>query len=168
MLEQLEELVALGGVEAPEDLLGAVAPGRLEAVEQAPAVVAERHQDRPPVAGIGVAGHEPGRLEGVDHGGDRPGHHVELGGEVGHPQGPALGGDEAQHPGLGIGEAQRGELHDRPPPQPARGVGEQLGQLEGGVRLRGRDASGCECGGSPCSSDVGGRLVGPGAEYSSL
>ena len=138
--EQVEELVPLGGVEAAEDLLGAVAPGRLEAVEQATPVVAERHEDRPAVTGVGVPGDEPGRLEGVDHGGDRAGHHVELGGEVGHPQGPAVGRHEPQHPGLGIGEPQGGELDDRPPPQPAGGVGEQLGQLERGVRAgRARD-----------------------------
>jgi hypothetical protein len=134
--EKFEELVALSGVEAPEDLIGAVAPSRLEAVQQESSVIAEHHEDRSPIAGIGVAHHEPGRLEGVDHGRDRPGDHVELGGQVGHPQGPPMGGDEAKHAGLGIGEAQRGELHDRSSTEPTRSMGEEFGQLEGGIRSR--------------------------------
>jgi hypothetical protein len=56
--EQVEELMALSGVEAPEHLVGAVAPCRLETVEQEPTVVAECDQDRAPVSGIGVAGDE--------------------------------------------------------------------------------------------------------------
>jgi hypothetical protein len=132
-LEQVEELVPLGGVETPEDLVGAVPTSGLEAVQQVAAIIAEYHQDRSAIAGIGVADHEPGRLEGVDHGRDRPGDDVELGGEIGHAQGPPVGGDEPKHAGLGIGQAQRGELHDRPPTEPARGVREQFGQLEGGI-----------------------------------
>ncbi len=110
--EQFEELVALGGVEAPEDLLGALASCGFEAVEQPSTVVAQRHQDRPPVTGIGVPAHEPRSFEGVDHRRDRPGDHVELGGELGHPQRPSIGGNEEKHPSLGIRDAQRGQLHD--------------------------------------------------------
>jgi hypothetical protein len=130
VLEQLVESVPLVGVEPAEDLFGAVPPRRLEAVEQASALVGERHQDRPPVAGVGVTGDEPGLLEGVDHGRDRPGDDVELGGQVGHAQRPPFGGDEAEDPGLGVCQPEGGELDDRPPPQPACGVGEELGELE--------------------------------------
>jgi hypothetical protein len=133
VFEQLVESLSLDGGQPSEDLFGTVAPGRLEAVEEAMALIGQRHQDRAPVAGVGVTGDEPGHLEGVDHGRDRPGHDVELGGQVGHSQGPPFGGDEAEHSGLGIGEAEGGQLDDRPPAQPAGGVGEELGELEGEV-----------------------------------
>ena len=112
--EQVEELVSLVGVEAAEHLVRALASGRLERFEQATTFVAERHEDRPAVTGVGVPGHEPGGLEGVDHRRDRSGDHVELGGEVRHPQRPAVGRDQPEHPGLGIRDSQRGELDDRP------------------------------------------------------
>ncbi len=131
--EQFEELVALGRVESPEDLVGTVTAGRLETVEQVAAAVAQCHQDRSPVTGIGVAGDQPGRLEGVHNGRHRPGDHVQLGGQIGHTQGVAAGRHQSQHPRLGIGEPQGGELRARAPPQAAGGMGEQLGEFECGL-----------------------------------
>jgi hypothetical protein len=80
-----------------------------------------------------VTGDEAGLGEGVDHGRDRAGDDVELGGQIGHPQRPPFGSDEPEHPGLGVGEAQGGELDDRPPAQAPGGVGEELGELESDV-----------------------------------
>jgi hypothetical protein len=137
--QQLEQLVTLDAVETSEDFLGTVATGGVEALEQVPAVLAERHEDRPSVSGVGMAGDEPGGFEGVDHRGDRSRDYLELSGQVGHPQGPAVvGGDESEYPGLAVGEPQWGELHARSPTQPTGSVAEQLRELERGVRAPGR------------------------------
>ena len=132
--EQLEERSPLGRAEAAEHLLGTVASGGLEAIEEPPPVVGESHEDRPSIAGIGATGDEPRHFEGIDHGRDRTGDHFELRGEVGHPQWATGRGHVPQHPGLGIGETERGELHDRSPAQSPGGVGQELGELERPVR----------------------------------
>ena len=142
---QLSTVVAAQGPEEPgqvgplvagqtaEDLFGRGPAGPLQPVEQSVAAGGQADENRPPVVGIGRPDDQTGRLDAVDHGGDRPGHHLEAGGDVGHPQRLAGRGHDAQHPGLGLGEAQRGQLGRRAPAQAPGRVAQQFGQLEGGV-----------------------------------
>jgi hypothetical protein len=90
------------------------------------AVVGEVQPDGPPVRRVDRAPDQPGLLQRVDHGGDRPGHDPEPVRQLGHPQRLLRLRDDAQRAFLRGSEAERGELGHLRPPQP---LGEPLEQV---------------------------------------
>src|SRR5664280_1804664 len=132
--EELQQLFLLRLREAPEQHLSAGAPKLVHARHQRESVRREVDEDRPAVGGVGPPLHQAERLEGVDHRGRRARCHLEARRQVAHAHGLFAARKDAQHAGLGEGEAERRKLLDGGAPQAPRGTRERLAQRGGQTR----------------------------------
>ena len=118
------------GVEPREQRLRRSPGGRGPAARagRRPASVRPTRIDRRST-GSGCAVHEPGRLEGVDHGRGRARHDLEAGGELADAHGLAGARQQAQGARLTEREAEGLELAPRRAAQTPRRAGQQLREL---------------------------------------
>ncbi len=131
--QQPQQLRTVVSSEASKDNLGTVATGPRQAVLEAPPRRGEFDQHGAPIVRIGTSYDQSGRLHPVHHGRHRTGHHLELGGDVGHAGRLTGARHDAQQLGLAVGEAEGGELLRGTTAEPASGVRQQLGQLRGDI-----------------------------------